>query len=314
LSTLVTGGNAPTFGVGIGLVGAFMDQQQFSQLIDLFKRAEALPPLPETALRLIEVIDGGEPSLHELEQIVSVDPALAANIIRAASNAAYATQGWHVTTVTGAIMRLGVRNVRTLALTFTLHSVFGRATRSQYFDPGQFARHSVFVAAMGEFLYVRAASEGQAGGTWSPQEMFCAGLLHDLPKCLLAHVASDIYDSVWERARDAKQSFEEAFEGEFGEPLPLLGCAAVVAWRLPETFARAMAFIAEAPEDDQFSLEHDCLVTADGLAPAVGYGHEEWEVEPSSVDLRPSLLFVQQEMDGALKLVSEHCDVYTIGA
>jgi HD-like signal output (HDOD) protein len=292
-----------------------MDQKQFSQLIDLFQRAEALPPLPETALRLIEVIDGGDPSVHQVDDIVSADPALAANVIRAASRAAYAAYGTNVTTITGAVIRLGVRNVRTLALTFALHTVFGRTTRSHCFDQGQFARHSVFVGAMSEFLYVRAACETTASGPWSPQEMFSAGLLHDLPKCLLASVAPEIYDAVWERAQAEASTYETAFKACFGEELALLGCAAVVAWRLPELFARSMAFVAEPPDDPQHALARDCLVYADSLAPEVGYAIEEWSVaKPDVAVLVPPFEFAIAEMPGTLKLISDHCELFGASA
>jgi HD-like signal output (HDOD) protein len=249
-------------------------------LTDLFRRAEALPPLPETAIRLVELIDNRDPSVHELENVLASDPSLAANIIRAASKSAYASYGSNVTTLTGAVLRLGLRNVRTLALTFAVHSLCRHGTRSTYFEPVRFARHSVFVGAMGEHLYVHAACADRPRGVWTPQEMFAAGLLHDLSKGLLANVAPEIYDAIWQRAHHERTTYDDAFINVFQEPLALLGCAAVVAWRLPDMFARSMAFIAEAPDEPEYAVCRECILYADALAPLADCAMETWEVQP----------------------------------
>lgn len=141
--------------------------------------------------------------------------------------------------------------------------------------------------------------------------MFAAGLLHDLSKCLLAGVAPSIYDKVWLKSMEDHSTYEDGFRGIFGEPLAFVGCAAVVAWHLPDIFARSMAFIAQPEDDPRFSLCRECVVYADWLAFVSNCGVETWQITDRQV---PELVFIpelsEEELVATLEIVAEHCDRY----
>ncbi len=275
------GNSLPIIAHGDPWTGSFgtaaMNQEHYNQIVQLFRRSGALPHLPEPAMRLIEMIDRGDPSAAELEAVIAGDASLAASLLRTASSSFYgATQP--VTTVRGAVLRLGLRAVRTIALTFAMQAFLRRTTETEFFDPVRFARHSLYVAVLSRTLYQRVGPAERRLAGWTVEEIFAASLLHDLPSCLLAQLAPDLFDRAWLSAHENGTTLEDGFEATFGVPLPLLGCAAVSAWRLPSLFAQGIAFIAEPPENQYLDVCRECVLCADQIAAERGFGREEWEL------------------------------------
>ncbi len=272
-----------------------MNEQHFSKIVELFQRSDALPQLPDSAIRLMELIDKGDPSPNDLERVIAPDPALAACLLRTASSVAYGSSA-SVTTLRAAALRLGLRAVRTIALTFAMQAVLGRKTQSELFDPVAFSRHSLFVGITARTLFQNTSPIERRLAGWSPEEVFAAGLLHDLSSCLLAQLAPDLFDRSWERARNQGYTLEDGFLEIFGVPLPMLGCAAVCAWKLPELFAEGIAFIAEPPQDLSRTLCRDCILYADGLSPTFGFGREPWSLPERRISSDLSLSQEDQMM------------------
>lgn len=269
-----------------------MHEQEFQGLIELFRKADSLPQLPESAIRLIELFDSGDPSCLQIRNAIASDPALSANLLRVASNAAYISLGGPVTSLEAAIMRLGFRTIRTIAVTSGVRALMYRKSASLYFEPERFARHSLFVACAASEMY-RQNRPGDC--IWSVEEMFAAGLLHDLATCLLAHVTPSLFDSLWQDARRIRITLGQAFEQKFGEPIAMLSCAAAGAWKLPPTLCMAAAFLWQRPEDFRESLCADALTSAEAEANRHGYSIEEWPMPSESEILNDENLEVIED-------------------
>lgn len=237
-----------------------MQGTTLSELTDTFRSAEFLPTLPETALRVVEIIDRPDPCPRQVQDAVAHDAQLAANLIRLASSAAYYSLGKAPMTLGSAILRLGLAHVRMLTMTFSIRSALWRSTPSEGFDPRRFADHSTFIAEASANLVRR---EAFLRGAPTPPEAFAVGLLHDLPACLLAHVAPPIFDQCWYRARTERSSFDRGFQAEFGESPSVLAEAAARAWSLPQL---------DAGWPDWLESAHD-------LATLSGATWEEWPIE-----------------------------------
>src|ERR1700685_2543874 len=117
----------------------------FETLELIFRRTGSLPPLPSTAVQLVKLIDSGEASASTLERIIASDPALSAEFLRMASVAA-AGGAPRYSTIRGAIMLLGQRTVRSLAMSLILRSMSFSKPKTRNFDSAQFSRHSLAVA------------------------------------------------------------------------------------------------------------------------------------------------------------------------
>jgi HD-like signal output (HDOD) protein len=256
----------------------------FVKLSEMFRRTDLLPQLPQPALRLIALLDGGEPSSLALERVISSDPALVTSVLRTASSAVYGSRE-PVTTIRSAIMRLGYRGIRTLAVSFSLQAMLSYPARRSSFNPGNFARHSLFTAILTQYAFVRRLDLDPKCSALTPEEAFSGGMLHDISVALLSRVAPDAYDQtvLWGRHRASR--FEDAFQELYQSPVCLLGVTALEAWRLPPFFVEA---VCASSSKEAFATEpvyRSCLLWADRVAIESGYAHEPYRFDSEVPDM-----------------------------
>jgi HD-like signal output (HDOD) protein len=147
-------------------------------LHQLIAKAYDLDPIPMSGTKLANLVADPESSLESIIQVVSLDQALTARILRAANSAASAARS-QINTVRDAVVRLGRSTILTLG--------FGAKVRQQLQQPlPEFGlaenvlwRHSVAAALAVE-------SMGVLGKVPIPPESYAAALLHDIGKLVLA--------------------------------------------------------------------------------------------------------------------------------
>lgn len=143
----------------------------------LFDRVSSVSSLPAVALRILEVTDNPRSESVDLLRAVEGDPAIAARILRIVNSSFYALKR-PVGDLKTAITLLGFREIRNLALTAYLSSLFGTGGRYGNYSREGLWSHS---AGVGTAARVIAKSSGRA----SPGEAYLAGLLHDLGLMLI---------------------------------------------------------------------------------------------------------------------------------
>jgi HD-like signal output (HDOD) protein len=94
-----------------------------SILADLENDRLTLPTLPEVAIKVRETIDDDGASITDIAQIIETDAALSARIIQVANSALY--RGFSsADTVQNAVMRMGLRTVKNLAISLVMKQLF----------------------------------------------------------------------------------------------------------------------------------------------------------------------------------------------
>jgi HD-like signal output (HDOD) protein len=286
-----------------------LETTDFERLHLLFRRSRTLPQLPNTVVRLIELIDTGEASAIDLERLIAVDPGLTTNLLRLSKPLAMQEHEPNDGSLRTAIMRLGQRATRSMAVSLLVQSVMNYRDSEQGFSGVNFARHSIFVAFLSRYLYARKMMKKPFNSAWSAEEIFAAGVLHDLPLGLLSSVAPDVYARVHNFAKRTNQSFAAGFERLYGRPIHLLGIAAAEAWGLPEVFMITMKHMEEpwAYDDEYTSL--CCVNYANYLANVNGISIEAWEF-PSELgpEVELEVALPEAEIPAVLEVISRHTD------
>src|SRR5437867_8538874 len=80
---------------------------------------KALPPFPAVALQLLSLLDNTDVPLKKIVDLLRMDPALSAELLRVANSALYGFVQ-RIDTVKHAVVVLGSENVKRLALTVAL--------------------------------------------------------------------------------------------------------------------------------------------------------------------------------------------------
>lgn len=147
-----------------------------------------LPPLPETAQRIIKLRANPEADISDLSNIVELDPALAAQVVSWASSPYYSAPG-KIKSVHDAIVRvLGFDMVLNLALGLAL----GRSMNSSAMNSSQrrsYWQDAVCTAAAVEGLVTSIAREHRPGFGMA----YLSGLLNNFGQLILAEVFPPYY-------------------------------------------------------------------------------------------------------------------------
>lgn len=143
---------------------------------------KALPPLPGSALRILNLIADPLADAQRLAEIIELDPLLTAQIIRWASSALYGYRG-QITTVHDAITRvLGFDFVLDLALGLAVLAPL-KAPKESQVGTRMFWTHALSSTR----LMAQLAAAMPVGTRPEPQAVFLAGLLHNIGFPLLGH-------------------------------------------------------------------------------------------------------------------------------
>src|SRR5690349_6477844 len=90
-------------------------------LVKRIRECPSLPSLPAVAMRVLELAAQAQVDIAEIAAVISKDPALSGKILRTVNSSFYG-RSQSVTTLTHALVILGLSAVKTLVLGFSLVS------------------------------------------------------------------------------------------------------------------------------------------------------------------------------------------------
>ncbi len=201
---------------------------------EIVSQARELPRLPDSTLRLIEVINDPSSRLEDILETIRFDQAVTTELLRRA-NAAEAGAGRTITSLDEAVRMLGTGRVLRVAMSAHSPDVMLRAQEGYGLPPGELWRHSVGVALMAQLL-------GRKLGCGNEGVLFTTGLLHDIGKTVLnAHMRQE-YARVAALVDSERMSFLEAERAALGFTHPEVGARLCEQWGLPEVIVRAIRY------------------------------------------------------------------------
>ncbi len=221
-----------------------------------------LPTIPVVAIRVAELLDDPDSTPKQITQVMKSDQALTSKVLKLVNSAYYAVPGG-VSTVEKAVAFLGYNTIFQLLIGVSVVE-FSRLGGAAGIDIRDFWKHSIGVAVAAEMI-------GQRLGYKAKEELFAAGLLHDLGKLALAKVARKKFSLAVEQAKKDGILLVTA-EKEQGLPThDKVGAALAQQWRFPANLKSAIgahhrsrdARLVTVPKDHQTLL--DIIVLADVL-------------------------------------------------
>ncbi|TKB06935.1 HDOD domain-containing protein [Desulforhopalus sp. IMCC35007] len=153
-----------------------MSIDQDKQRRDIEKFISKMPSLSTTVGKVMEICSRTDASPNELNKVISLDPVLTGQVLKLINSAYYSLVN-KVTSLTRAITMLGMNTVKNMALsTAIIRSVAG-AKKSKALPTKKFWAHSIGAGVSAKLL-------GEVKGipVMEREELFLAGLLHDLGK------------------------------------------------------------------------------------------------------------------------------------
>lgn len=188
-------------------------------------RIYEISTLPQVAARVMEVASDPKSGALELKEAMEIDAALSSRVLRCVNSAAYATSE-RITSLQHAVAFLGFKEIRNLAMTASVSKLFTGDVAIGNYERGALWRHLVSVGICGRLIAQRVKDV-------EPEEVFLAGLLHDLGIVLEDQYLSEYFVQVMESLAD--DSILSEVETEIiGFHHARLGGKLAEAWRFPK--------------------------------------------------------------------------------
>ena len=215
----------------LGQAFAMRDLLANQSLKTVVSGLRSIPSLPALYQELTSVLQGEDPSLAQIERIVSRDVGMAAKILQLANSAFIGSRG-RVSSLIQAVSLIGTETVRTLVLSAHVFSSCNNSEVTAYLPA--LWDHSIAVACLAQRI---ASSQGCAKS--AVEECFAAGLLHDVGKVIFLAEMACQYRKVLGTNPGAILASELE---HLGCTHPQVGAYLMSIWGLPIHLVHAVAF------------------------------------------------------------------------
>jgi HD-like signal output (HDOD) protein len=231
------------------------------------ERLGQLPTLPFVVERIIAMAERPETSAEDLGRIIEKDQVLAAKVLRLANSPFYGFPA-RIASVSHAVVVLGLNVVKGLTLGATIFDLMKDAGMDHLW------RHSLGVAMTARILAKHA-------GQRNTEEVFVAGLLHDLGKVVLCAKMPDLARAAADAARARDLSMQEAEQEVLGLTHADIAGWLAESWHLPIVLKEPMMFH-HHPALARVAPKQTAIVhVADILVKAMGCGSSGDELVPA---------------------------------
>jgi HD-like signal output (HDOD) protein/ActR/RegA family two-component response regulator len=204
------------------------------QLRELTGGLKNLPSVPALYLEIVDALQSATVTAQRIAEIVSRDPALSAKLLQI-SNSAFFGFSRKVYSVDEAVQLLGVSVIQSLAMAVPIFSSFSRA-KCPTFPIEQVWEHSLQTAIIGRRIYSQHLNDSLTG-----EQAFCAGILHDVGKIILASELPDKYSAVLQESLSSGKPLYEVEQSHFGATHSEVGGYLLALWGLPIPLVEAVA-------------------------------------------------------------------------
>jgi len=188
-----------------------------------------LPPLPQVAAQVLRIAADPDASTDELQKVIGTDQALTAQILKIANSAMFGMMR-EVTTLTQAIMTLGFSTIKSVVIASSAKNLYSGGTTG--LQERLMWEHAL-VSALAGRAYGRALRFART------EEVFLAGLMHDIGKSVLALKFPDRYGAL------IRSVYNEQIDGlsmeldTFGFDHAMVGEALLHSWNIASGIEQA---------------------------------------------------------------------------
>ena len=221
------------------------------------ERTVRVPPAPTACVQLSSLLAQEDWSMRELERIVRADQAITAALLRMA-NSAWLRGREPVTTIPGAVSRLGARGVMKLAWANSAAS--GLARSGWLLALKQRAWREALVAAHVAQWLATPVAGSTAISPLDPETSFVVGMLHDIGRVVVVSALEDLLS----KHPDADTRTADGWWALIEDLHVVAGSALVEAWQLPHPLAEAVAFHHQLGAWDWLQVVNEVVAQVEG--------------------------------------------------
>lgn len=226
-------------------------------LVQIMSKVDDLAVLPHVVFKVLEVTGDCDSPAHEMEKAITIDPGFSTKILTLA-NSSYFGLPKRVTSIKEALMFLGYKSVRNLAMTVGAFDMFVGKNDEESLRRRTWWRHSVDSAVCAKWL-------SKLVPKLSADEAYTCGLLHYLGRTLLDRFGDGNYTEcshVIESGVPVCQAEERIFGCHHVE----VAEGAARKWGFPESLTQGIRYVDPPLPEEEFKMERAATALASAIA------------------------------------------------
>ncbi len=191
--------------------------------------------LPQVTIKIIEIVEDSKSTARDLHEVIRNDPALSVKVLKVVNSAFYGLPG-QVASVDRAIILLGLSAVKNISIAASIARLFKGKRISEQFSAADLWRHSVGVAVAARALAKCSPHPVMA------DEIFVAGLIHDIGTLVERQVFPEQFAEVIQRCTDTDLDFLATEREVIGADHQAFGVGLTTKWKFPRHLRAAVGF------------------------------------------------------------------------
>nr|WP_246545780.1 HDOD domain-containing protein [Pelotalea chapellei] len=215
-----------------------------------------LPTLPGVINKLNTLSENAKASVQEMARLVSSDQVLSARILRLANSPSYGF--YRVSTISNAIILLGVNVVKSLAISSSIFEIMERSSVGLW-------EHSLGAGVAANLIARKLALP-------ECEEIATAALLHDIGKVIISLKCTEseqhIKKMIHEKQLYMREAEREVLDTDHAE----VGAWLSKSWFLPDKLSEPIAFHHDVQLSQNHRIKTAVVHLADVLIKASGFG------------------------------------------
>jgi putative nucleotidyltransferase with HDIG domain len=227
-----------------------------------------LPTIPIIATKVLELLQKPDVELDEVADLILTDQVMAARVIKIVNSPLYRA-AQEIQSVKRALIFLGFRHIRELALTCSFLEVF--QGKDGVFNIRTFWEHSFGVGVVSKLMAQRARYH-------DVEKAYLAGIVHDIGEVSFSYNMQRDFEKVLDEIRGEPYKMVEAEERFFGTTHCEVGELIARNWNFPAEYQEVIASH-HAPAEAKLDPTLVAIVNLADLFCSVrqlGYEGNEW--------------------------------------
>lgn len=196
-----------------------------AQIDEILSFIDQLPALPSIYTKLSHLLQSSNTTMQMISNVIAEDQVISAKVLRLVNSGFYGFPK-KIGSVNRAVVILGQNEIKSLVLATSMLKVFPLSELNLVFDINKLWEHSISCAVASKIL-------AEAAFLKNPEEVFAAGLLHDIGKLVLIMSSPEEFLKVINEVQKTGNSFIETEEKSLGFNHTQIGKALAEKWDFP---------------------------------------------------------------------------------
>jgi len=197
------------------------------------RKIREVSTLPHIALKIIQLTSDPKSSVAQLEEVIKSDPGLTAKVLKMANSAHFALRE-EVKDIRKAVVFMGFKQVKDLALGASVCDIFKNNTPIGHYTRSGLWRHSVCVAITSKVIAQRAGKD-------LTDFVFSTGILHDIGIVMLDQYLHEHFYACMTHPKALPRGLPNIEDEIIGWNHQDLAKEVIAGWKLPDEFTYAVS-------------------------------------------------------------------------